>query len=113
MALHVLQLSALAISFSLPAVDVPKGRVTEVLPPPKEVQAQVSPPVVIALPPPTGFYRTNRYDVWQAYEVDRRGGFRPRVIYSPSGAYYYRDGHPYPWTTTQPEVWKPVILGTP
>lgn len=44
-----------------------------------------------------GYYRTSRYDVWQFYGVDRQGKFRPRVILSPSGAYYLYNGAPYPF----------------
>jgi hypothetical protein len=46
------------------------------------------------------YYRTSRYDVWQHYAVDRQGYFRPRVIYSPYGAYYLYNGAPFPWTET-------------
>ncbi len=42
-----------------------------------------------------------RRDVWQLFGVDGSGRFRPRVIYSPYGAYYYYNGAPYPWTTTR------------
>ena len=46
--------------------------------------------------------RVNRYAIWQNYAVDRYGYFRPRVIYTPEGAFYYYDGRPYPYLTTHP-----------
>ena len=46
--------------------------------------------------------RVNRYAIWQNYAVDRYGYFRPRVIYTPEGAFYYHDGRPYPYLTTHP-----------
>lgn len=48
------------------------------------------------------YQRTNRYDVWQLHDLDVRGGFRPRVIWSPHGSYYLWNGHPYPWATVHP-----------
>jgi hypothetical protein len=52
------------------------------------------------IPPTPGYYRTSRYAVWEFYAVDRFGMFRPRVIYSPYGAFYYYNGQPFPWTVT-------------
>jgi hypothetical protein len=46
--------------------------------------------------------RVNRYEIWQNYAVDRHGYFRPRVIYTPEGAFYYYDGRPYPYLITHP-----------
>ena len=46
--------------------------------------------------------RVNRYAVWQNYAVDRQGYFRPRVIYTPDGAFYYYDGRPYLFLSTHP-----------
>jgi hypothetical protein len=46
--------------------------------------------------------RVNRYAVWQNFAVDRHGYFRPRVIYTPEGAFYYYDGRPYPYLSTHP-----------
>jgi hypothetical protein len=34
--------------------------------------------------------------------VDRHGYFRPRVIYTPEGAFYYYDGRPYLYLSTHP-----------
>lgn len=50
---------------------------------------------------PTGFYRVSAYEVWQNLAVDRSGYFRPRVMYTPYGAYYRYNGQPYFWTTTK------------
>lgn len=73
----------------------------EMLPPPREIKAHVI---------PMGSMRTNRYDVWQYYEVDRFGRFRPVVIQSPYGGYYRFNGQPYPWASTQPLDWKIMII---
>ena len=48
------------------------------------------------------FGRVNRYAVWQNYAVDRHGYFRPRVIYTPDGAFYVYDGRPYTQLITHP-----------
>lgn len=58
--------------------------------------------------PPT---RINRYDVWQFYEVDRYGQFRPRVIYSPYGSFYLYDGRPFPWISTHQLNITPRVVG--
>jgi len=60
---------------------------------------KLGPPRVLEAMPPA-FLRANRYDVWQNYDVDRFGRFRPVVIYGPYGSYYRMNGHSYPWTTT-------------
>jgi hypothetical protein len=56
---------------------------------------------------PLAFERGNRYEVWQYLAVDRQGRFRPRVIYSPYGAYYLYSGAPFPWTATRPAEFMP------
>jgi hypothetical protein len=97
-----------SISFSLLALFllVDAGRAAdpakpETLPKPREIKV----PVI-----PMGSMRTNRYDVWQYYEVDRFGRFRPVVIQSPYGAYYKFNGQFYPWASTQPLDWKIMII---
>jgi hypothetical protein len=50
----------------------------------------------------SGWGRVNRYAIWQNYAVDRYGYFRPRVIYTTEGAFYYYDGRPYPYLITHP-----------
>jgi hypothetical protein len=77
----------------LPAADPPKD---DVLPAPKPVPAPPLLPVV----PGAVQCRVDRYAVWQNYDVDRFGRFRPLVINSPSGAYYLYNGAPYPWLST-------------
>jgi hypothetical protein len=54
--------------------------------------------------------KRNPYDVWQYYGVDRRGVFRPRVIYSPYGSYYLYNGEPYPWAPTHPLDFMPYVV---
>src|SRR5437764_1335439 len=64
----------------------------EKLPSPRPV-----PPRVMVAPAP---YRVSAYEVWQNYGIDRSGKFRPRVIYSNYGSYYYANGAPFPWAET-------------
>src|SRR4051794_33581820 len=68
-----------------------------------------APPAMLPFQPPFE-QRANPYDVWQYYGVDRQGRFRPRVIYSPSGAYYLSNGAPFPWATTHPREFMPQIV---
>jgi hypothetical protein len=49
--------------------------------------------------PGYGQLRINRYAVWQYYDVDRFGRFRPVVVNSPYGAYYLFNGERFPWAT--------------
>jgi hypothetical protein len=59
---------------------------------------------------PSSLPQPGTREVWQYYGVDSRGRWVPRVILSPSGAYYYHNGAPYPYTTTQPNVYMPYAL---
>jgi hypothetical protein len=45
----------------------------------------------------------DRYAVWQAYGVDRFGQFRPLVVNTPWGAYYYANGMCFPWPSIYPQ----------
>jgi hypothetical protein len=83
-------LSVLAIGDMIRAADPPKA---DALPAPKPVPAI----------PGEGQIRCNRYAVWQAYGVDRFGQFRPLVVNTPWGAYYYANGAPFPWATVYPQ----------
>jgi len=56
------------------------------------------------------YFRTNRYDVWQYYGVDRRGYFRPRVVLAPGGAYYLYNGKPFPWTVNHSLDFMPYVV---
>jgi hypothetical protein len=85
------------------------GEPPELLPWPREI-----PPEIILSEEPYFFQpptRINRYDVWQLYEVGRHGQFRPRVIYSPYGAFYLYDGRPYPWVSTHQRDFLPRLIG--
>jgi hypothetical protein len=81
----------------------------EPLPPPRELPSET---IVWHEPyffqPPT---RTNRYEVWQFYDVSRFGQFRPRVIYSAYGAFYLYDGQPFPWVSTHQRDFSPRLIG--
>jgi hypothetical protein len=90
----VLAVLTISLSASLSAADEP-------LPAPTPLPPQ--PPYIIVQP----LMRTSRYAVWQNYGVDRQGIFRPRVLYTPDGAFYTIDGRPYPWLTTHPLYWMP------
>jgi hypothetical protein len=73
----------------------------------------------IVEPAPMGFvgaspyYRVSRYEVWQNYGVDRRGGFRPLVVYSPYGPYYRYNHAPYPWAMNHQREFMPYIVDAP
>jgi len=64
----------------------------EKLPPPRPLPTRT---VIQPIP-----YRVSAYEVWQNYGIDRSGKFRPRVIYSDYGSYYYANGAPFPWVET-------------
>jgi hypothetical protein len=78
----------------------------EVLPAPREVQTEI----VLSEPWLPLYHRVSRYEVWQNYGVDRRGYFKPLVVYSPYGAYYRYNGHPFPWAQNHPLEWMPYIV---
>jgi hypothetical protein len=84
---------------------------TEQLPAPREVvPSPAAPPMV---QPPPMFLRPNRWAHWQYYSVDQFNQWRPRVVYSPYGDYYYYNGAPYPWLPTHNRYVSPSIMGTP
>jgi len=88
------------------AADAPES-----LPPPRVLaQPGAEPPP--AYPPPV-IVRRNPYEVWQFYGVDRRGFFRPLVVYSPYGPYYRYNGEPYPWAATHQLDFMPYIVDAP
>ncbi len=95
----------LALVDALPAAE---PAVVETLPPPQVMPAPAVAPVV-----PAGNFRTNRWDVWRYYGVDRQGYFRPVVIYHPCGSYYLYNGAPFPWVSTHLTEITPKIMGTP
>jgi hypothetical protein len=96
--------SAAALAADPPAVDT--------LPPPREL-----PPAAVTVypvvPPPTGYWRTSSYAVWQNYGVSSNGQWVPRVAYTPDGAFYMSNGQPYYWATAHPRWWQPSVSGTP
>jgi len=67
---------------------------------PAKPEKAPAPKPVVEVPP--AFCRPNRYAVWQYYDVDRQGRFRPLVINSPYGAYYLYNGEPYYWVPIYP-----------
>jgi hypothetical protein len=81
------------------------ARADDPLPAPRVVETQ--PSYIVG---PSFYARRSAYDVWQYYGVDRRGFFRPLVVYSPYGAYYLYDGAPFPWTTTHQREFMPYVV---
>jgi hypothetical protein len=92
----------------------------ELLPPPREALAEMVlpaprpivpgtevPPVLLA-PPHLPYMRQDRWAVWQYVDVDRRGGYKPRVIYSPQGAYYLYNGKSFPTPHVHPLEYAPT-----
>jgi hypothetical protein len=73
------------------------------LPPPRPVVVEASPAV-------TGFYRASPMDVWKLYAVDRRGGFKPRVVLAPGTPYYLATGEAYPLLSVKPMNFIPYIV---
>lgn len=59
------------------------------------------------------YFRTNRYDVWQSYGVNRWGFYRPLVVYTPSGSYYQFDGIEYPFAELHQRTWIRSVGGSP
>jgi hypothetical protein len=66
-------------------------------------------PIPIA-PGQMSFYLPNRLAVWQNYGVDRNGRWRPRVIMTGEGAFYYYNGMPYPLLPVQQLNVMPYLL---
>lgn len=87
------------------------------LPPPRLIAAPTPAPApVLATIPQMGIQeldpariRTSRYEVWQWYGVNVQGKYVPRVIYSPSGAYYRYNGQPFPWSITHEREFIPYL----
>lgn len=94
----------LALTTTALAADGPG----DVLPPPRRV-VPTQPPI---LPPPI-YVSRNPYDVWQSYGVGRMGVWRPRVVYSPYGPYYWYNGQPFPWAPTRQSEFQPHIVAPP
>lgn len=80
----------------------------EKLPAPRQVPEVIGPP----LPNPM-YYRRSHYDVWQMYAPDMAGYWKPRVIVSPSGAYWAYNGAPYPYLVINQGAVMPTAVGTP
>jgi len=79
----------------------------ERLPPPRQAQMEV----VAPLP---GYHRVSSYAVWQYYAVDRFNQWRPRVVLSPYGGFYYLyDGSPYYFAPNQSYNVTTTMTGTP
>ncbi len=74
------------------------------------VSTTAEPPKAASPAPPGPFLRASQYDVWQFYAVDRFGGFRPRVVYSPFGSYYLYNGRAYSWLTNNQRDVMPYAL---
>jgi hypothetical protein len=74
----------------------------ETLGPAQPMILEVHPPTpIIEAWPELPYERVNRYQVWQYVAPDLLGRYRPRVIFSPSGAYYLYNGEPYFYSPTR------------
>lgn len=82
--------------------EVRKMPPAEGMPAPRPVD---TPDIIVGGPLP----RPNTREVWQYYGVNRFGRFVPRVIVTPDGAYFYRNGEPYPWVQNHPGRVMPVV----
>jgi hypothetical protein len=70
----------------------PAKQEPEQLAPPRQFSPPITYYIVPAAPP-----RLDTRAAWSLYGVDQMGRFRPRVVLSPYGSYYLRNGEPYPW----------------
>ncbi len=66
------------------------------------------PPVFPVVPPRRPLPGTR--EVWQYMGVTETGRYRPRVVLSPYGSYYYYNGEPYPWITNRSQIYMPYAL---
>jgi hypothetical protein len=107
---HLGLLLLLALS-SLSPLAVGGAQEPDALPPPRALE---TPPVL-----PQAFYpeilpyvgpqppRPGTREVWQYMGVDQTGRWRPKVILSPYGSYYYYTREPYPWLSSRPWSYMP------
>ncbi len=65
-----------------------------------------TPDIIVGGPMP----RPNTREVWQYYGVNRFGRFVPRVVVTPGGGYFYRNGEPYPWMQNYPGRVLPLVV---
>jgi hypothetical protein len=93
-------------------LPIPKGVPDEVLPAPRAVmpEGMIVPQENLLAPYASHMPQLGTREVWQYYGVDSTGRFRPRVIYSPGGAFYAINGQPYPWTTNRPHIYMPYAV---
>lgn len=88
-----------------PGQEAEKPKV-ETAPPPRLIEP--APPINLFQPAPLPMSKHGTREAWNDYAVDRFGRWRPRVILAPFGSYYYYNGQPYPWTTTNPGSFRPT-----
>lgn len=107
----------IVLAGSVASADEPAKPKIEELPFPRQLPTPgpvLMPPVVTSdyLPYylPSSQPQPGTREVWQYYAVDSRGRWVPRVILSPTGAYYYGNGVNFPFTTTRPNVYMPYVL---
>jgi hypothetical protein len=98
----------LALTAAIALLSRTDDKTAEASAPPAKVEVELSPDS-IELEAIRPYERRNRYEVWQYYAVDRQGRFRPRVIYSPEGSYYLRNGEPYPYLPVRTREFMPYV----
>ncbi len=74
-----------------------------------------TPAILFANPPAPEtmvfFLKESAYSHWQNLAIDRLGNLRPRVVYSPQGAYYLYNGMSYPFVESRRGNFAPTELG--
>jgi hypothetical protein len=92
-----------------PGVAALAGEPPETLPAPRPVNP---PAVVVPAPPVYRLYTPPlSRDVWQAYGVDYKGFWRPRVAFMPQGDFYLYNGAPFFWADSYPHWFNSRVRG--
>ena len=107
--LAVLVFGSISLAPRTMAADPPPVEILHA--PQKMIPAASAPIWVYQVPPPLPYQRINRWDVWQYYGVDRQNHWRPRVAYTPYGAFYLFNGQPYPYTALHQRDFMPYVWG--
>jgi len=71
---------------------------------------QALPSTILPYYLPSSLPKPGTREIWQYYGIDSRGRWVARVIQSPYGAYYYHNGAPFLYTTTQPHLYMPYVV---
>jgi hypothetical protein len=116
---HLL-VAVLLIAFAPARGDEPEKKQAE----PKKVEKKAEEKPDEAAPAPRAvpgelvvpnyyYQRINRWERWDGVAVAHSNQWRPRVIYSPDGAYFLYNGKPYPWMPVNQTNITAMEVGTP